>query len=176
MKGCKLPCQPVHVLDHLAMEWYDDTLVRHQESLTTTCRQFQTNCNRSGDWKSQSEPILSIYLSIYVDTGHPLKTMQKVNSSTRKKANVRIQRRVCQIFNRLLGFVGMYSLPNIRPIQKSPHRSQLKHSAPQPACQSATADSCGTVNRRHPCRPGTRCSAAAARSTCYQYHRSTTKS
>ena len=40
---------------------------------------------------------LSIYLSIYVDTGHPLETMQKVNSSTRKKANVRIQRRVCQI-------------------------------------------------------------------------------
>lgn len=90
MKGCKLPCQPVHVLDHLAMEWYDDTLVRHQESLTTTCRQFQSNCNRSGDWKSQSEPILSIYLSIYVDTGHPLETMQKVNSSTRKKANVLI--------------------------------------------------------------------------------------
>ena len=80
VKGCKLPCRPVHVLDHLAMEWYDDTLVRHQESLTTTCRQFQTNCNRWGDWESLSEPILSIHASIYRIESNPIQIIQSIDA------------------------------------------------------------------------------------------------
>ena len=122
-------------------------------------------------WLEKSVWTNSIYLLIYLcrhwtSTGNHAESQQFYSQKSE-----RAHSKACLPNIDLL--LGCILFLIFKPIQKSPHRSQLNHSAPQPACQSATADSCGTVNRRHPCRPGTRCSAAA-RSTCH--HRSTTKS